>query len=152
MGKHHNTTMAFTRTAWNTAHTVNVHTTVGLPQRQTKTETDDAVGGRKGWRTKTEEDEDGDIRRRIKTNALWGGAKWQLSFSWRLLQSDEDGTWYLMRLADSRAHGGCSSLCRPRSSRRTIPVASFLNLLSVKRIAKERRQSPHVVPTGLTED
>ena len=30
--------------------------------------------------------------------------------------------------------------------------ASFLKLLSVKRIAKERRQSPQVVPTCLTED
>ena len=32
------------------------------------------------------------------------------------------------------------------------PVASFLILLSVKRTAKERRQSAQVVPTGLTED
>ena len=31
--QHHNTTKAFTLTAWNTAHTVNVHTTVALPQR-----------------------------------------------------------------------------------------------------------------------
>ena len=57
-----------------------------------------------------------------------------------------------MRLADSRDHGGCRSLCSHRSSGRTAPVASFLNLLSVKRISKERRQSPHVVPTGLIED
>ena len=54
-------------------------------------------------------------------------------------------------VSDSRAHGGCSSLCSPMPSR-TAPVASFLILLSVKRIAKERGQCPQVVPTGLTED
>ena len=54
-------------------------------------------------------------------------------------------------VSDSSAHEGCSSLCSPRSSRRTAPVASFLNLLSVKRIAKERRQSAQVVPAGLTK-
>ena len=115
-----------------------------------------------------------------KTYALCGRGKQQLPFRWRLPQSDEDGgrwrrwthsgveesgsslsaddfpgvrkteldtsppTW----LADSRTHGGCSSLCSPR----TVPVASFLNLLSVRRIAKERWQSLQVVPTCMTED
>ena len=55
-------------------------------------------------------------------------------------------------LADSRTHGGCSSLCSPKSSHRTVPVASFLNLLSVRRIAKECWQSFQVVPTCMTED
>ena len=52
-----------------------------------------------------------------KTDALWGLAKWQLRFSLQLPQSDEDRTWYLTSHAtpDSRAHGGCSSLCSPRS-------------------------------------
>ena len=43
------------------------------------------------------------------------------------------------------------SLCSLRSSS-TAPVASFFVLLSLKRLAKERRQSSLVVPTGLTED
>ena len=92
-------------------------------------------------------------RQMKKTDALWGLAKRQLPFSWQLPQSDEDRTWYLTSYVtpDSRAHGGCSSLCSPRSSR-TTPVASFLILLSVKCIAMEHRQSPQVVPTGLTED
>ena len=62
MGKHHNTTKAFTNTERDTAHTVNVHTTVPLPQRQTLTELDDDVGGRKRRRTRTKTDEDEDRR------------------------------------------------------------------------------------------
>ena len=62
-------------------HTVNVHTAVALPQRQTKTEIDGAVGRRKRRRTKEEFDEE--------DSALWDRAKRQLSFSWRLPQSDE---------------------------------------------------------------
>ena len=104
------TPKAFSHTAWNTAHTVNVHTTVALPQRQSKTELDDDVGRRKRRRAKMEIDEDLNIRRQThsgveltttpewwrrrqtkkKTDALWGGAKQQLSFSWQLPQSDED--------------------------------------------------------------
>ena len=64
MGKHHNTTKAFTNTERDTAHTVNVHTTVPLPQRQTLTELDDDVGGRKCKRPKMEADEDVGGRRR----------------------------------------------------------------------------------------
>ena len=44
--------------------------------------------------TTTETDEDGDRWRRrrcTKTDALWGRAKWQLPFSWRLPQSNADG-------------------------------------------------------------
>ena len=113
MERHHNTTMAFTRTAWNIAHTVNAHTTVALSQRQTKTEIYDDVGRRRRRHKKT------------KTDALWQR---------RNLIPWPPPMW----LADSRAHGRCSSLCNPMSNR-TGPVASFLNLLSVKRIAKERR-------------
>ena len=42
--------------------------------------------GRRRWQTKTDEDED----RRRQLDALWGGAKRQLPFSWRLPRSDED--------------------------------------------------------------
>ena len=48
---------------WNTAHTVNRHTTVALPQSQTKTELDDDVGRWKRRQTKMEVDKDGDIQR-----------------------------------------------------------------------------------------
>ena len=51
------------------AHTVNVHTTVALPQRHTKAEPDDDVGRRKRRLTKTEVNEDGDIRRRRQTHS-----------------------------------------------------------------------------------
>ena len=51
------------------AHTVSVHTTVVLPQRQTKAEPDDDVGRRKFRLTKTEVNEDGDIRRRRQTHS-----------------------------------------------------------------------------------
>ena len=112
--------------------------------------------------TTSQSDEDGGGRRRrlTKTYSLWGRAKWQLSCSWRhprVTKTKTDSLWGwakwqlphswrhprmtkrqldtspLMRLADSRAHEGCSSFCSPRSSRGTAPVLSFLNLLSGKR-------------------
>ena len=129
---------------------------MALPQRQTKTEIDDDVGRRKGRRTKTEAEEDGDRRRGSQTHSGVKQSDSSPSADYPGVTRTELNISPPMRLADSRAHEGCSSrcssLCSPRASRRTAPVASFLNLLSVKRIAKERRQSPQVVPTGLTED
>ena len=63
MGKHHNTTKAFTCTAWSTAHTVNVHTAMALPPRQMKMELDNDTGRWKHRWTKTEAAEDGDVQR-----------------------------------------------------------------------------------------
>ena len=51
------------------AHTVSVHTTMVLPQRQRKTEPDDDVGRRKLRLSKTEVNEDGDIRRQRQTHS-----------------------------------------------------------------------------------
>ena len=149
MKKHNNTTKALTHTgphtAWNTAHTVNVHTTVALPQRQTKTEIDD-VGRRTRRRAKTE------------TYALWGKATRQLPFSWR-------GNPRVTKTELSISHLPCDSLTSVSAAPcpEEPPQSIFfffiffifyflLNLLSEKRISKESRQPPWIVPAGLTED
>ena len=100
---------AFTLTAWNTAHNVSAHTTVAsrppthnrhpLEQpRGTTAETDEdpTVGSSEVAApfqlTTPQSNADGGRRSR---HSLWGRAKWKLPNSWRLPQSDENGTWYL---------------------------------------------------------
>ena len=69
---------------------------------------------------------------RIETGSLWGGAKWQLLYSWwhPWVTKTELDISPLMPPTDFWPHEGCSSLCSPRSSHGTAPVLSFLNLLS----------------------
>ena len=91
---------------------------------------------------------------RIETGSLWGGAKWQLLYSWwhpRVTKTELDIS-PLMPPTDSWPHEGCSSLCSPRSSHGTTPVLSFLDSLSGKQMVLKPWQSLQVVPTGLTED
>ena len=86
MGRRHNTIKAFTHTAWNTAHTVNVHTTVALSQRQTNTKIDDDGGRRTRRRTKTATYEDEDRR-------TLGSNKTPAPFYYPRV-TKTDGTWY----------------------------------------------------------
>ena len=142
MGRHHNTTKAFLMTENSTTlkqvrnggfqtldveHRTDSRRLLDQPP-STTTGTDEDGDRRRRW-TKTEIDEDGDWRRR--KHSLWGRAKWQLPYSWRhpgvtKTELDNDIS-PLMRLADSRAHEGCSSL-RFQENRRLRSVDSPLGL------------------------
>ena len=93
--------------------------------------------------TTTETDEDGHGQRLIRAKTKTDGDEDRLILGTsevaaplQMTKTELDTS--LMRPADSRVHEGCSCLCRPRSSRRTAPVLSFLNLLSGKRMVSKR--------------